>query len=223
MPTAEDTLARRQLLQAGAATVALVATSRGCRSAPPGALGDAGAGFRTPDARARHDAAADARVDASRDAELGTDATRAADSRSCVQTDYTRPVSILAAGIAVAGTATSFFDDRYLDPVCAGSRILVIHPTTGAAYVAMSGVCTHLCCELTGGEGGPSYVATYALPDGGALEDIVLCTCHGALFSAKDGSVISGPAGTPLGAGLEVLPTCEGGGFVFVTIPARPS
>jgi nitrite reductase/ring-hydroxylating ferredoxin subunit len=225
MGTRQDTLARRQLLQAGAATAALLATPGGCKGAPPGALGDAGGGAMRPDARTESDARMDARPSRSSDADLpdAPDATLAPESGSCVQTNYTRPVSIVAAGIAAPGTATAFFDDRYLDPVCSGSRILVIHPTTGEAYVAMSGVCTHLCCDLTGGEGGPSYVPSYSLPDGGVLGDVVQCTCHGALFSAKDGSVLSGPGGNPLATGLEVLPTCEGAGFVFVTIPARPS
>jgi len=183
---------------------------------------DSGVAAKRQDARAARDATGDA----SRDAAAGggtPDATLAAESGSCVQTHYTRPVSIAVAGIGTSGTSIAFFDDRYLDPVCSGSRILLIHPTTREAYVALSGVCTHLCCDTTGGEGGPSYVATYPLPDGGVLQDVVHCSCHGALFSALDGSVVSGPGGNPLATGLEVLPTCEGAGFVFVDIPARPA
>jgi Rieske Fe-S protein len=140
-----------------------------------------------------------------------------------VQTGYTRPVSIASAGLTEPGTSTAFFDERYLDPVCSGSRVLVIHPTTQTACVALSGVCTHLCCEFTGGEGGPEYAPTFPGPEGGLLTDVVHCTCHGSLFSALDGSVISGPGGNRLATGLEVLPTCEGGGFVFVSIPRRTS
>jgi nitrite reductase/ring-hydroxylating ferredoxin subunit len=227
MGTADDTLGRRQILQAGAA---LLVTHEACRGARPGPLvGDAEAPRRPaarPDATQTRDATVDARM--GRDSDTGVEdalpeATLVPDGGTCPQTDYTHPVSIVGANLAERGTSIAFFDDRYLDPVCSGSRILVIHPVTREAYVALSGVCTHLCCDFTGGEGGPSYVQTYTLSDGGVLDDVVECTCHGSLFSALDGSVLSGPGGNPLATGLEVLPTCEGGGYVFVSIPPRPT
>jgi nitrite reductase/ring-hydroxylating ferredoxin subunit len=231
MGTVENSLARRQLLQAGVAGAAFVtapflAAQSGCRSGASRSPAEGGLTGQ-PDARpAGFDAAVDALPRSLTDADAPDslpEATKVRDGGTCVQTDYTRPVSIVAAGLGTPGTSTAFFDDRYLDPVCSGSRLLLIHPTTKETYVAMSGVCTHLCCEFTGGEGGPSYLPSFTGSDGAVLEDVVLCTCHGALFSALDGSVLSGPGGNPLATGLEILSTCEGGGFVFVDIPRRPS
>jgi Rieske Fe-S protein len=232
MRTAGDTLVRRQVLQAGVAGAALLATQGACRgSAPRSVAADAGRGRARdggldaqPDIAARLDAAVEAGTDGPGDAAPSDgppEATLVDASGTCVQTDFTHPVSIVGAGIDAPGTSIAFFDDRYLDPVCSGSRILLIHPVTKEAYVALSGVCTHLCCDFTAGEGGPSYLATFTLSDGGVLSDVVHCTCHGSLFSALDGSVLSGPGGNPLATGLEVLPTCVGGDFVFVDIPER--
>lgn len=228
MGTAEDTLARRQLLQAGLAGAALLATQEACRGASTKSVaidgGDAGAFDARPDTVALGEGGPDARADGSGDGgatDAPPEATLVDAGGTCAQSDHTHPVSIAAAKIDQPGTSIAFFDDRYLDPVCSGSRILLIHPVTQEAYVALSGVCTHLCCDFTGGEGGPSYLKAYTQGDGGTLIDVVRCNCHGSLFSALDGSVIAGPGGNLLATGLEVLATCEGGGFVFVDIPQR--
>jgi Rieske Fe-S protein len=230
MGTPEDRVARRQVLQAGITGAALLATQGACEEAPRSFIGDEGGSEGDPgpqaDTAAPVEAGADSREEGPRDAgssDAPPEATLVGDSGSCTQTHYTHPVSILGAAIDMPGTSTAFVDDRYLDPVCSASRILLIHPVTREAYVALSGVCTHLCCDFTGGEGGPSYLSTYTRVDGGVLTDVVFCTCHGSLFSALDGSVLSGPGGNPLATGLEVLSTCEGGGFVFVSIPTRSS
>jgi Rieske Fe-S protein len=229
MGTADDTLARRRVLEAGVAAAALFATEGACEQAPPEYVPpDGGRDARELEARSDMATPTDAGDGVDAPADVGPtdappEATLVDDGGTCTQTDYTHPVPILSAGIEAQGTSTAFYDDRYLDPVCSGSRILLINPLTKEGYVAMSGVCTHLCCDFTGGEGGPEYRTTYALADGGTLKDVVYCTCHGSIFSALDGSVLSGPGGNPLATGLEVLPTCEGGGFVFVAIPARSS
>lgn len=134
---------------------------------------------------------------------------------SCVQTDRTRPISISQTGIGPQGTSTEFSDPRYSDPLCGNDKIILIHPTTKDVYVAMSGSCPHTCCDTPSGIGGPSYHATLRL---GHTEhhDVVYCSCHGSLFDALDGSVLQGPSGH----GLPLLTTCEGGGYVFVSIPA---
>ncbi len=62
------------------------------------------------------------------------------------------------------------------------ANFVVTQPTAGT-YKAFSSVCTHQGCpvsEITNGA--------------------IVCTCHGSLFSVKDGSVISGPARRALAA-----------------------
>jgi nitrite reductase/ring-hydroxylating ferredoxin subunit len=231
MGGAGDRLARRQVLQATLAGAALLAADA-CEGAPPQAVTGSG-GARDagphdgglPEALPA-DAPPPADVGATGPADAGAldappEATFVDGGGACAQASYTRPIAIGSSGIEAQGTSVAFYDDRYLDPVCGGSRILLIHPVTKEGFVALSGVCTHLCCDDTGGEGGPSYLPSYTPPDGGALTDVVYCTCHGAVFSALDGAVVSGPGGDPLATGLEVLPTCQGGGFVFVAIPPR--
>jgi Rieske Fe-S protein len=62
------------------------------------------------------------------------------------------------------------------------ANFVVTQPTAGT-YKAFSNVCTHQGCpvsEITNGA--------------------IVCTCHGSLFSVKDGSAISGPARRALAA-----------------------
>jgi Rieske Fe-S protein len=60
--------------------------------------------------------------------------------------------------------------------------VVVSQPTAGA-YKAFSAVCTHQQCLVSRIEG-----------------TTLTCTCHGSQFSAKDGSVVTGPANRPLTA-----------------------
>jgi Rieske Fe-S protein len=61
-------------------------------------------------------------------------------------------------------------------------NFVVTQPTAGT-FKAFSSVCTHQGCPV-------SEVSNGA----------IICTCHGSLFSVKDGSVISGPARRALAA-----------------------
>jgi Rieske Fe-S protein len=67
---------------------------------------------------------------------------------------------------------------------------------------------------------GPSDAASDDDAEGGGttvMTDVLFCPCHGSVFNAKNGHAIAGPA---LGSGnLQVMNTCVGGGYVFVTIP----
>ena len=66
--------------------------------------------------------------------------------------------------------------------IMANASFVVTQPTAGT-YKAFSNVCTHQGCpvsEITNGA--------------------IVCTCHGSLFSVKDGSAISGPARRALAA-----------------------
>jgi Rieske Fe-S protein len=58
--------------------------------------------------------------------------------------------------------------------------VVVTQPTAGS-FKAFSAVCTHAGCLVTKVEGGE-----------------IVCPCHQSHYSAKDGSVISGPAPSPL-------------------------
>jgi hypothetical protein len=57
------------------------------------------------------------------------------------------------------------------------------------------------------GEGGPDA--------GQVLTDILVCSCCGSIFDASSGAVIHGPSKF----GLQKLETCEGSGWVFITLP----
>jgi Rieske Fe-S protein len=61
-------------------------------------------------------------------------------------------------------------------------QIVVTQPTAGT-YKAFSALCTHEGCMVTS-----------------VQDNVISCPCHGATFSAADGSVESGPAPTPLPA-----------------------
>ena len=66
--------------------------------------------------------------------------------------------------------------------VFSAEKVVVTQPTAGE-FKAFSAVCTHLQCLV-------DKVA------GGTID----CTCHGSEFSVKNGSVVSGPAPSPLPA-----------------------
>ena len=64
--------------------------------------------------------------------------------------------------------------------IVTGSNVVVTQPVAGT-FKGFSAVCTHQGC----------IVATIA---NGTID----CPCHGSKFSVKDGSVVNGPAASPL-------------------------
>jgi nitrite reductase/ring-hydroxylating ferredoxin subunit len=58
---------------------------------------------------------------------------------------------------------------------------LMISQVQRGTYVALSAICTHAGCEVSD-----------------ANATTLACGCHGAVFAKADGSVIEGPAKTPL-------------------------
>lgn len=61
-------------------------------------------------------------------------------------------------------------------------QVVVTQPRAGE-FKAFSAVCTHQGCLVDSVSGGE-----------------IVCPCHGSAFSAKDGSVVAGPAPAPLPA-----------------------
>jgi len=64
--------------------------------------------------------------------------------------------------------------------ILASQQIVVTQPSKGD-YKAFSAVCTHQQCLVTMVQNG-----------------VIICPCHGSEFSIKDGSVVRGPAASPL-------------------------
>jgi Rieske Fe-S protein len=92
------------------------------------------------------------------------------------------------------GGSHTFFDPRYVDPICSNDNLIVIQPAAGM-FVSLSASCTHMCCVVS-------------LVDG-KLE----CPCHSSQFDLS-GNVIAGPASRP----LPTIPTCFDGCTVFVQL-----
>jgi len=65
--------------------------------------------------------------------------------------------------------------------VIVDEKYVVTQPSSGE-FKAFSAICTHQGCVLAS-----------------VADNTISCNCHGSAFSAEDGSVINGPAETPLG------------------------
>jgi Rieske Fe-S protein len=66
--------------------------------------------------------------------------------------------------------------------IFAAEKVVVTQPSTGT-FKAFSAVCTHQGCVVSSIE-----------------KEEIRCNCHGSVFSLKDGSVLQGPASSPLAA-----------------------
>jgi Rieske Fe-S protein len=64
--------------------------------------------------------------------------------------------------------------------VLGDQEVVVTQPTEGE-FMAFSAVCTHQGCLVQS-----------------VSEGKINCPCHGSAFSVEDGSVVTGPAQTPL-------------------------
>jgi Rieske Fe-S protein len=88
---------------------------------------------------------------------------------------------------AAAGNGTSALAATSEIPVGSGKiftpeKVVVTQPVSGD-FKAFSAVCTHMGCIVN------------QISDG-----TIDCPCHGSQFSIKDGSVVGGPAPSPLAA-----------------------
>jgi nitrite reductase/ring-hydroxylating ferredoxin subunit len=93
---------------------------------------------------------------------------------------------------AAALTSTSAVPDGG-GTIISGKNIVITQPEAGA-FKAFTAVCTHQGCIVNSVSGGT-----------------INCPCHGSKFSIKDGSVVNGPATSPLAA---VAITVEGTSIV---------
>lgn len=66
--------------------------------------------------------------------------------------------------------------------VTADGGTVITQPAAGT-FKAFTAVCTHMQCTV-----------------GSVSNNQIMCPCHGSIYSAKDGSVIQGPAPSPLAA-----------------------
>jgi nitrite reductase/ring-hydroxylating ferredoxin subunit len=82
---------------------------------------------------------------------------------------------------AAALTSTSAVPDGG-GTIISGKNIVITQPEAGT-FKAFTAVCTHAGCIVSAVSGGT-----------------INCPCHGSKFSIKDGSVVNGPASSPLAA-----------------------
>jgi Rieske Fe-S protein len=99
----------------------------------------------------------------------------------------TTPGTPAASAPAAAGNGANALTATSEIPVGSGKiftseRIVVTQPVSGD-FKAFSAVCTHMGCIVN------------QISDG-----TIDCPCHGSQFSIKDGSVVGGPAPSPLAA-----------------------
>ena len=66
--------------------------------------------------------------------------------------------------------------------VTADGGVVITQPASGT-FKAFTAICTHQQCTV-----------------GSVSGNVISCPCHGSQFSAKDGSVVNGPASSPLAA-----------------------
>lgn len=83
-----------------------------------------------------------------------------------------------------SGTVLAKTSDIPVDggKIISSAQIVITQPSAGQ-YKAFTAVCTHQGCTVSNVSGNQ-----------------IQCPCHGSVFSAKDGSVIQGPATAPLAA-----------------------
>jgi Rieske Fe-S protein len=90
-----------------------------------------------------------------------------------------------------AGSVAKVADIPVGGGVIVPSPAVVITQPSAGDFKAFTAICTHQGCTV-----------------GSVVNNEIICPCHGSKFSATDGSVITGPATSPLAAAAI---TVEGG------------
>jgi Rieske Fe-S protein len=115
-------------------------------------------------------------------AAVATVAVTAAACGSSTNGSVSSPASANAAGGGGSGTVLAKTSDIPVDggKIVSSAQIVITQPSSGV-YKAFTAVCTHQGCIVSN-----------------VSDNQIQCPCHGSVFSAKDGSVIQGPASAPL-------------------------
>ena len=101
----------------------------------------------------------------------------ASGSSSSAAGGASNPAPASSAGAAPAATAKVPVNGGV---ILDGPKIVVTQPTAGT-FKAFTATCTHQACLV------------------GLVKDgVIICPCHGSMYSAADGSVENGPATQPL-------------------------
>lgn len=113
---------------------------------------------------------------------VGATAAACSSSNSMAQGSSAQTVAAGAgasAGSTLTTTSNVPVGGGYIDN---DASVVVTQPETGT-YKAFSSICTHQGCPVTS-----------------VTNNVIQCPCHGSQYSAKDGSVITGPATKALAA-----------------------
>ena len=86
------------------------------------------------------------------------------------------PAALSAAGALAATSQVPDGGGKIID----GKHIVITQPESGS-FRAFSAICTHQGCIVSS-----------------VSKGTINCPCHGSKFSIKDGSVVNGPAPSPL-------------------------
>jgi nitrite reductase/ring-hydroxylating ferredoxin subunit len=107
-------------------------------------------------------------------------ASSAASSASAAAAGSAAASGGAASAPAVAALATTAEVPEGGGKIIGGKNIVITQPQAGT-FKAFTAVCTHQGCIVNSVSGGT-----------------IDCPCHGSKFSIKDGSVVNGPAASPL-------------------------
>jgi Rieske Fe-S protein len=110
---------------------------------------------------------------------VGVTAAACSSSNSVAQGSSAQTAAAAGGGSKTVATSKVPVDGGYID---SDNRVVVTQPSSGE-YKAFTAVCTHSGCTVIS-----------------VQKNVIQCPCHGSQFSAKDGSVIQGPASSPLAA-----------------------
>jgi len=111
---------------------------------------------------------------------VGVTAAACSSSNTAAQTSTAQTAAAASTGSATIATTSQVpVGGGYIDQ---DAKIVVTQPSAGE-YKAFTAVCTHAGCTV-----------------GSVSNNVILCPCHGSEYSAKDGSVLKGPAPQALAA-----------------------
>lgn len=113
-------------------------------------------------------------------AACGSDASTAGDSSSSSTPGTKKSSASAGSGDASSALASTSEVPEGGGLILAGEGVVITQPSSGT-FEGFSSTCTHAGCPLDN------------VSDG-----TINCICHGSRFSIEDGSVVNGPASTPL-------------------------